>query len=115
MAIESTHKLRRLGILCFVLVMILYGLFQARNLLMGPVVLINTPKNGAMSAEALTTITGEARNISEITLNDRPILVDEEGYFEEQLLLPQGYTIMTLEARDRFGRTTVETLQLVRL
>lgn len=113
MLLGSTHRLRRIGILSFVFIIILYGLFQARNLIQGPVIQIHTPENGATIEDALVHIKGEAHNISEITLNDRLILVDEMGYFEEQLLLPEGYTIMTLKARDRFGRTTKETLQLV--
>jgi hypothetical protein len=115
MFLESTNnRLRRFGIVGFVLVILLYGLFQARDLIQGPVIQIHAPEDGATVTDTLIRIEGEAHNISEITLNERRILVNETGYFNEQLLLPEGYTIMTFEARDRFGRTTKETLQLVR-
>lgn len=109
-----THKLRRIGIVLFVLAIASYGIFQARDLLEGPAIYLENPKDGTVLNESFIAITGRAENISEITLNDRHIFVDETGHFAEQLLLPEGYTIMTLEARDRFGRTTTETLRLVR-
>jgi len=89
-----------------------YILFQTRNLIAGPIIDITAPQNGGTVRAQLVEVQGTARNITEITLNDRTIVVDENGYFSEQLLLNPGYTIMSLSARDRFGRTTKESLEL---
>ncbi|PIT90925.1 hypothetical protein COU17_03130 [Candidatus Kaiserbacteria bacterium CG10_big_fil_rev_8_21_14_0_10_49_17] len=98
-----------------VLVLIIggYTLYEMRNVILGPTVSISSPATGTRSTEQLITVEGIARNISRISLNDRPIFVDESGVFKEQLLLPFGYSIMTLKASDRFGRETIKTLELV--
>ncbi|OGG47484.1 hypothetical protein A3D66_00265 [Candidatus Kaiserbacteria bacterium RIFCSPHIGHO2_02_FULL_50_9] len=90
-----------------------YALFEARFLIQGPVVTIDTPRNGQSVSVPLVEIAGKAKNISDITLNDRKIFVDEQGYFHEQLLLFYGYNILTLTAHDRFGRETQKVLELV--
>jgi len=113
MSLSATSRLRRFAVVLFVLAVLSYGLFQARNLIQGPIITIHSPQNGTTVNNALVEISGEAKNISGITLNDQHIFVDEEGNFREQLLLSYGYTIMTIEASDRFGRETKQTLELV--
>lgn len=88
-----------------------YGYFKSRNLIDGPVISIESPRNGEAATTSLVTIIGTAKNIAFISLNDRQIFVDEEGRIKEQLLLPYGYTILTLKARDKFGRETVKRLE----
>ena len=79
----------------------------------GPIITIHTPENGSTLTESLVTIKGVAENISHISLNDRSIFIDEEGRFQEKLLLSYGYNIMTIKAEDKFGRKTEEILELV--
>ncbi len=104
----------RIGVVLFVVMFFSYALFQARHLLIGPVIIVNSPQNGVAVKTPLTEVRGRAKNISSISLNDKPIFVDEGGYFKEQLLLPMGYTIMVIKADDRFGRTTQKILHIVR-
>jgi len=113
MGISATGHMRRTATALLILAIVLYGLFQARNLIQGPVITVHEPQNGEVVHTAFVDISGEVKNISEITLNDRHIFVDEEGRFREQLLLAEGYTIMTLDASDRFGRHTRKALELV--
>ncbi len=88
-----------------------YGMYQARNMLRGPQVVIDAPLNGAHFTDPLITISGVAHNIASISLNDRPIFVDQKGVFAEKLLLPAGYTIMKMHAQDKFGRETEQLLE----
>ena len=112
MRFSSQTYVRFILIALAILVAGSYVLFQTRNLLRGPVIKITTPKNGEAVSQKLVEIQGVARNIVEIKLNDRDIVIDENGHFSEQLLLAPGYTIMSLSARDRFGRTTSRSLEL---
>lgn len=93
-------------------VILSYVWVKSRDFLEGPVIIIHSPDSGE-TFESLIDITGEARHISNITLNDRKIFVDEKGLFSEQLLLSEGYNIITIEAGDRFKRTVRETIELV--
>lgn len=90
-----------------------YGIIKSWNLIEGPSINIWAPGNGATVYKPLVNIEGEAHNISFLSLNGRQIFVNEEGYIKEQLLLPPGYSILTFEAKDRFGREITNTLQLV--
>jgi hypothetical protein len=89
-----------------------YGFFQARNLLIGPEITIFTPKNGDNLTNPFVIITGLATNITRISLDDRQIFVDKKGAFSEKLLVPPGYTIIKLAAQDKFGRVTQKLLEL---
>lgn len=104
----------RFAVIMSVVAMIVgYGIIKSWNLIQGPSVDIWVPQNGATVYKPLIHIEGEARNIAFLSLNGRQIFVDEEGYLNEQLLLPPGYSILTFEAKDRFGREITNTLQLV--
>lgn len=89
-----------------------YGLFQARNIISGPDIVLTTPQDGENVTNPLVAVTGSTTNINFISLNDRQIFVDKAGSFSEKLLVPPGYTIIKLEARDKFGRTTRKLIQL---
>jgi len=103
------------GSLLLALLFITYILFQARYLLLGPLVTIETPNNHAELSGALVTIKGTTFNTSKLLLNDRQIFVDQTGHFQEELLLPMGYTVMNLTALDRFGREREQQLGLIRI
>ena len=89
-----------------------YGLFQARNFISGPKISVFTPINGENVLDPLVLITGSASNITRISLDDRQIFVDKQGNFSEKLLVPAGYTIIKLAAQDKFGRTTQKLIEL---
>jgi hypothetical protein len=91
----------------------LYGLFQARHLIEGPIIVLETPQNGSMLTQSLVTIRGTARNTAKIALNGKDILPDMDGHFSEELLLSEGYNIITVEASDQFGKRTHKTLEVM--
>ena len=111
---QNARKLVTLIILLIVILIIGgYGYFRSRDYLTGPIVRVDTPLDGKTQTEALIVVRGFSKNVSFLTLNGNKIFVDELGEFKEQLLLFPGYNIITLEAKDRFGRQTKKTLELV--
>jgi hypothetical protein len=90
-----------------------YSLFQAQKMIRGPIIDIYTPENGATYSQVLIEISGRARNISYLNLNDRPIFTDKNGYFTEKLLLSPGYNIIKLDARDKFKNYTEKKLEII--
>lgn len=110
---ETKFYLKAIAIILFLLALFGYGVFEIWNYATGPQIILTSPKNGAVVSESEISITGQAKNIKEITLNDRAIVVDESGFFSEKVLLSYGYNVLKLEAKDRFGKTTGQELQLV--
>jgi hypothetical protein len=94
-------------ILCCTVLFLVYVLFQARFLLAGPQIFVQQLPN--TQSERLIMLQGQARNIVHITLNGRQIYTDKDGNFKEALVLENGYTVATLQAQDRYGRSTSHT------
>jgi len=97
----------------FLFLILGYSLYQSRNLLMGPVITINEPKNGSTTEEQMIKIAGAAKNIKSISLDDRPIFIDEAGSFSEKLLLSNGYNIIKISAWDKFDKKTDKLIEVV--
>jgi hypothetical protein len=97
-----------LSLLC----VLLFIIFQARYLIVGPRIVLDEVITGPQN-ERQIFLTGTAFNISRLWLNDRQIYTDTEGHFNEALILENGYTIATLKAEDRYGRMTTVTSPLV--
>ena len=89
-----------------------FVIFQARFLIIGPQIVITEEPTGPQNTRQIS-LAGTAYNISRLWLNDRPIYTDAHGNFKEALVLENGYTIATLRAEDRYGRTTKVTRPLV--
>lgn len=95
------------------LVLLAYLGYQARFLIMGPhITLLETGRSP--TNEPVAALVGEAENITYLTLNGRPIFTDQHGVFNETLVLNQGYNLITIVARDRYGREQTITQEYVR-
>lgn len=96
--------MKKLFVALVALAVVGYGLFEARRLLGGPSIAIDSPLDGTATSSQIVTVSGEARNISFLTINDAPAFTDEQGRFSLRLSPPPGYAIFTVAATDRFGR-----------
>lgn len=94
------------------LAFLFYVHYQARNLLAGPEIALSTEVAPVQTARTVA-LSGLAQNIVSLHMNGREIFTDEAGNFSESLVLEDGYTIMTLTAQDRFGRSTSLTKAFV--
>ncbi len=108
--LRSFLKLVLLAILA--LVILGYVAFQARFLIIGPVVRLTTETKPVYNDRTIE-IAGQAENVTYLTLNGRSIYTNETGAFTEKLVLENGYTIMTIRAQDRYGRETTLTRSFV--
>jgi hypothetical protein len=95
-----------------VLLMVFFVLFQARFLITGPQIVLTSAPEGPQNTRHVE-LSGVAYNISRLWLNDRAIYTDKQGHFREEIVLENGYTIATLRAEDRYGRTTEVQQRLV--
>lgn len=95
-----------------VLLLIVYGVFNARKLIEGPKIEIYEPVSGFETIQNPITIKGIAKNITYLSLNERAIAVDTAGIFEETLLLTPGYNTIRMHAMDRFKQDTVKEIKI---
>lgn len=92
-----------------------YVVFQARHVIRGPILTVAEPSESAVIEGPLVTIRGSTDNAVNLLISGRKVLVNEEGAFEETLPLPLGYSVMTIEAEDRYGRTVAREFELMRI
>lgn len=96
-----------------VLLLGVYFFYQSKTFLLGPRITVVYPENGQTLSNAFVKIKGVALNTDTLFLNNRVILTDAFGSFEEGLLLAVGYNIIELTAKDKFGRVVDKKLEVV--
>lgn len=102
------HRLAKIGLIIFFLLLIAYAYYEARAVIYGPQ--IQVPSETIMVREPYTEIRGQASYISELRLNGGMIHVTEDGKFAEELLLAPGENRLVFDAKDKFGRETQEVV-----
>lgn len=107
--------MRRLLLLLALVIIVGYGIFEARKLIEGPTITILEPRDGTATSSALVTVSGTAENIAFLTINDAPAYTDETGKFVYRFSPPAGYTVVVVAATDRFGRRASESISINKL
>lgn len=97
----------------FFLVLGSYALFQARFLILGPIISVDTHEDGEVVNGSVLVLGGQGENVAWLSLNGHQIFMDEDGRWSEKLLISTGTSIMTVEARDRFGRKKVKSISII--
>lgn len=111
---HATKKLLKIIVISFVLLFLFgYTSYEIQKLVFGPRITILSPKNGSLISSSTVEIVGIAKNINDISLDDRKIFIDEKGNFKEELLLSYGYNIVTVKASDKFGRKTEKIIEII--
>ncbi len=90
-----------------------YTYYQTKSFSLGPILEITEPQDGALLNTNSVTIKGYTENISFITINGRPVFVDEKGYLNEKILLSLGYNMIRITAKDKYQREIEKKLELV--
>ena len=88
-----------------------YGLLRSEAALFGPEIIIEYP-SAYEHIPQIFTVRGQVKGATFLTLNDRRIYPNRDGIFEEDLVLPTGYTIVEIYARNRQSRETIIHLPL---
>lgn len=65
------------------------------------------------SESSIAIVHGTASKATYITLNGREIFIDKEGNFSESISILPGFSIVTLNARDKFGKTAIKKFEIV--
>jgi hypothetical protein len=111
---HATRKFLKITLISLVLLCILgYTGYEIQKVIFGPRITINYPKNGSSVSDSLIEVSGVAKNINDISMDDRKIFIDEAGNFSEKLLLSYGYNTITIKASDKFGRSAEKIVEVI--
>lgn len=104
-------RITKVVLIVFFLIVICYGYFEAQGLLFGPS--INVTSSVTEVHDPLITVQGQTARISSLLMNGEPIQVTESGAFSAPYLLSPGYNRIVLEAKDGYGRTRSQVIEVV--
>lgn len=111
---DGTQKILKVALFAIIVVIvIIYSFFSFRDYIEGPKIIINEPLNGSTFSTSTVTIKGQVLRIQDVTLNNKPILIDTAGNFSEVLMLLPGYNVSLISAKDKFNRTIEYKLEFV--
>lgn len=89
-----------------------YSAWRVKDIIKGPEVIVYSPTDGASSNNDLVKIAGKAERINQLFINGRKVFTDEEGNFNENYLLANGYNALEIKATDNLGRQKTKKIQL---
>lgn len=95
-----------------VIVIASYSAWRVKDIIEGPKITVYSPTDGDNSRSDLVKITGKAERISQLFINGRKVFTDEEGNFNENYLLANGYNALEIKALDNLGREKIKKIQL---
>jgi len=111
---EKTRKWLKIFVIILAIAIIFgYGGFQFRNLVLGPRIWIASPIDGEATTTQVIAVTGTIKNAAFITFDGAQIFTDENGNWSEDIVLMSGYNVLTVTAKDRFGKVATKTLHIV--
>lgn len=109
----STHRpLYALGALGLFLI-VAYTLVVSLPYLRGPSLIVVTPTPGESVLTQEVKIYGKTERVSYLAINDLEVPLREDGTFALERVYPPGYTVLTVRARDRFGREEVRIIRFI--
>ena len=88
-----------------------YAFLRAQSFLFGPTLEVLFPEPHQHLPHAFT-LRGLTKNNTYLSINDQRIYPDKKGFFEKDLVLPAGYTIVKLYAHNRQKREQIIYLPL---
>lgn len=110
---DAKKILKIASLSALLLFIIIYGFFRSKDLIFGVKIKDVNLIDGTKMAENVVKITGNARNAIDLTLNDRPISVDQQGNFDETIILLSGYNVVDIRAKDKFGNSDEKNYKLI--
>ncbi|PIR69700.1 MAG: hypothetical protein COU47_01265 [Candidatus Niyogibacteria bacterium CG10_big_fil_rev_8_21_14_0_10_46_36] len=81
-----------------------YLAFQLKGFVFGSDLVVFSPENGEHMRTSHVILRGQASGMSFLSLDGRTIFTDDEGFFEEELILPYGLNIIRIIGEGRFGK-----------
>jgi hypothetical protein len=116
MALTRTSTLRIIrytGIVMIAALIIAYAIWRSLNYARGPQIEVIEPANGASVSASTVVIHGQALRVNSLFLNGNSVSVDQQGNFNETVIVFPGLNVLTLSANDQFGRSTEKELEIV--
>jgi hypothetical protein len=92
---------------------IAFAIWRSLDYTRGPNIIVSYPANGAEITEKFSTLEGQIERANNLLINGREINIDEKGAFKDDIVIFPGINVITVTAKDQFGRSVEDQLTLV--
>lgn len=89
-----------------------YILYQYNKYSGDPILIISSPKDGAVVKANFVDVAGNTEAESEMYLNNQVIPLDEGGNFTTVIQLTEGVNVLTFSVKNRLGSVTTKKLTI---
>lgn len=105
-------QIKNIMFVALFMIAIVYGLSRAYPLLVGVKITVNYPTERDVVASSSFKISGQVTHAKEIKIQGRPVNIDTEGNFNETLVAHYPYTLIVLEATDKYENKVIKTIRV---
>ena len=105
--------IRNIIISLAVLACFLYLLLYFKNIIVAPDLEIYQPSQNIMISETSIEVTGKTEPGSELSINDEPVLTDNEGVFTKYINLKKGLNTLEITSKKKYSRTNTIIKQVL--
>lgn len=105
--------LRTACIFLIILTVFGYLLLQVSHILTPPTLTIYAPHDGFVTDGNFVILQGTVEQEAELSINGVPLQHAEDGSFHEKITLSEGVNTLSIEAKKKHGKTTIETRHVI--
>ncbi len=109
----NRDKIKIFLLIILLTVTIFYGLSRAYPLVSGVKVNIKEPYDGQIVSSTTFQIKGQVFRAKEIKIQGSPINIDTDGNFDETLTSSYPYTLIIVEASDKYNNKVTKVLRVI--
>lgn len=93
-------------------IILIYFFSRIFNFLYGPIIKIYSPSKGEIVKTETFYVDGNVKNVKNISINGKDITIDEKGNFKEEIIAKSPYTLVVIEAIDKYSKTKEQILEV---
>lgn len=106
-------RITTVGGIIVMLIVIGYGFSKSYNLINGVSLTVSGIPTDSIAHNPYLQMSGNAKNAVLLSLNGRPITINKQGVWQDAVILSKGYNMITVLARDKFGKETRKNYQVM--
>jgi len=93
-----------IGILFFIFIL-LFGYNRFERYINGPEMVLISLEQYQVIDNFSMVVTGTVKNTQSISINNRPLILNQDNSFTEMIVVSPGLTIIEIDMSDSFGKT----------
>jgi len=106
------EKIGKWFFIALLIIIIIYFSTRIFNFATGPRIKIYSPFPGQIIETDTFIINGNIQNTKNIKINGKEISIDQKGNFKEEIIVKSPYTLIVIDAVDKYGKTKEEIIRI---